>query len=216
MRPGDRVMFYTTNGSGLGTFQILPEVQTLKIPDNMALTVAAVLPAVYGTAVYSIDYVACLIQGESILIHEGAGSNGQSAIQLAKLRGAEIFTTVDNEADRQLIKDLYGLPDSHILFSRHNAFAQDIRLATRGRGVDVVFNTLGGELLQESWDCIAPCGRFINLAKVDILADSHLPMGRFDKNVTFVSYHDMTHSHEMHGLKSNTFAGCRGPLRADL
>jgi len=182
---GDRVMYCTSAGGGFGTFVQCSEFQTEKIPATMPFDVAAAIPAVYCTAVYSLDHIARLKQGESILIHAGAGGVGQAAIQLAKIRGAKVFVTVGNESKRQLLKETYGLTDSQIFYSRNNTFAEDIRNATDGRGVDVVLNSLAGELLQETWDCIAPFGRFVDIGKADIIANNVLPMGPFDRNVTF-------------------------------
>lgn len=58
---------------------------------------------------------------------------------------------------------------------------------TDGIGVDVVLNSLAGEGLQASWESIAPFGRFIEIGKADIMANSSLPMGIFAKNVTFAA-----------------------------
>ncbi|KAF2843914.1 KR-domain-containing protein [Plenodomus tracheiphilus IPT5] len=182
---GDRVIYCSSSGGGFGTFVHCSELQTEKIPSSMPFDVAAAIPAVYSTAVYSIDYIARLRKGDSILIHAGAGGVGQAAIQLAKIRGAKIFVTVGSESKRQLLKDLYGLPDSQIFYSRDNTFVEDVRNATDGRGVDVVLNSLGGELLQQTWDCIAPFGRFVDIGKADIIANNMLPMEPFDRNVTF-------------------------------
>ncbi|CAA9961740.1 hypothetical protein PTMSG1_05117 [Pyrenophora teres f. maculata] len=182
---GDRVIYCSSAGGGFGTFVQCSELQTEKIPASMPFDVAAAIPAVYSTVVYSLDYIARLREGEYILIHAGAGGVGQAAIQLAKIRGAKIFVTVGNQSKRQLVKDLYGLTDSQIFYSRDKTFAEDIRNATDGRGVDVVLNSLGGELLQETWNCIAPFGRFVDIGKADIIANNMLPMGPFDRNVTF-------------------------------
>ncbi|KAI8161527.1 Compactin diketide synthase [Colletotrichum sp. SAR 10_86] len=185
LRPGDAVLFCSSKGGGFGTFVRCPELQTEKIPQGMGFHVAAAIPAVWSTAVYSLDHIARLQKGETVLIHSAAGGVGQAAVQLALLRGAEVFATVGNEAKRQLVKDLFGLNDDHIFNSRDDTFAEDVLHATKNRGVDVVLNSLGGELLRQSWECIAPFGRFIDIGKADIIANNTLPMGPFNKNVTF-------------------------------
>ncbi|KAI8254399.1 Compactin diketide synthase [Colletotrichum sp. SAR11_239] len=185
LRPGDAVLFCSSKGGGFGTFVRCPELQTEKIPQGMSFHVAAAIPAVWSTAVYSLDHIARLQKGETVLIHSAAGGVGQAAVQLALLRGAEVFATVGNEAKRQLVKDLFGLNDDHIFNSRDDTFAEDVLHATKNRGVDVVLNSLGGELLRQSWECIAPFGRFIDIGKADIIANNTLPMGPFNKNVTF-------------------------------
>ncbi|TDZ30822.1 Highly reducing polyketide synthase alt5 [Colletotrichum spinosum] len=182
---GDRVMFCSADGGAFGTYVRCSELQAQKIPDGMPYATAASLPAVYTTAVYSLIHTARLERGESVLIHAGAGGVGQSAIQVAKLVGADIFVTVGSEAKRDLVRDLYGIPDGRIFSSRDASFETDVKLATNGRGVDVILNSLGGELLQHTWECIAPCGRFVDIGKADIINNSVLPMGPFNKNVTF-------------------------------
>ncbi|KAI8935085.1 hypothetical protein NX059_007680 [Plenodomus lindquistii] len=182
---GDRVIYCSSAGGGFGSLVRCSELQAEKIPDDMSLNVAAAIPAVYSTVIYSLDYVARLQEGDVILIHAGAGGVGQAAIQLARIRKASILVTVGSQAKRQLLKDTYGLTDSQIFNSRDNSFVEHVLHATNGRGVDVVLNSLGGELLQQTWDCIAPFGRFVDIGKADIIANSMLPMGPFDRNVTF-------------------------------
>ncbi|KAL2059966.1 hypothetical protein VTL71DRAFT_10121, partial [Oculimacula yallundae] len=183
---GDRVLFFSSAaGGGFGTFVKCSELQTQKIPDSMPFTVAAAISVVYSTVVYSFYYIARLQKGESVLIHAGAGGVGQAAVQIAKIIGAEIFVTVGSESKRQLMKELYGIPASRCFSSRDASFAEDIRQATGGRGVDVILNSLGGDLLQQSWDSIAPFGRFVDIGKTDIINNSSLPMAPFDQNVTF-------------------------------
>lgn len=188
LQPGDRVMYFIFSSGGCcGTFVRCTEVSTQKIPNDISFLDAAAIPAVWCTVVYAFDYVARLRKGESVLIHAGAGAVGQAAIQLAKLRGAEIFVTVGSDWKRQLVKDLYGLTDDHIFHSRESTFVDDVFHATGGRGVDVVLNSLGGELLQHSWKCTAPFGRFIDIGKADILANNTLEMGHFLRNILFAA-----------------------------
>ncbi|TLD09599.1 hypothetical protein PspLS_11722 [Pyricularia sp. CBS 133598] len=187
LSPGDAVLYCSSDGGGYGTFVRCPELQTEKLPQGMSFHVAAAIPAVWSTVVYSLDYIARLSAGEKVLIHAAAGGVGQAAVQLAKLRKAEVFLTVGSESKRELVKELYGVPDDHIFNSRNDSFAQEVLFATGGRGVDVLLNSLGGELLLQSWECIAPFGRFVDIGKADIIANNMLPMGPFDKNVTFAA-----------------------------
>ena len=112
---------------------------------------------------------------------------GQAAIQLAKHIGAEIFVTVGNTEKRRLIVDQYQIPEDHIFNSRDTTFAKGILRMTNGKGVDVVLNSLAGEALRKTWECIAMFGRFIEVGKKDILANNGLEMMPFLRNVTFAS-----------------------------
>jgi len=93
--------------------------------------------------------------------------------------------TVRSNSKKQLIMEQYGIPENRIFYSRDTTFAQAVKRVTKGRGVDVILNSLAGERLMASWECIAPFGRFIEIGKSDILAHGKLPMFRFAKNVTF-------------------------------
>ncbi|KAK8098521.1 KR domain-containing protein [Apiospora kogelbergensis] len=189
LQPGDRVMYFIfSTGGCCGTYVRCDETSTRKIPRaDISFLDAAAIPAVWATVVYAFDYVGRLRKGESVLIHAGAGAVGQAAIQLAQLRGADVFVTVGSEWKRELVKQLYGLTDDHIFHSREASFVDDVFHATGNRGVDVVLNSLGGELLQHSWRCTAPFGRFIDIGKADILANNTLEMGHFLRNVTFAA-----------------------------
>ncbi|RYP56728.1 hypothetical protein DL771_011667 [Monosporascus sp. 5C6A] len=120
-----------------------------------------------------------------VLIHAASGATGQLAVQVAQLIGAEVFATVGYDHKKRLLTEIYGIPDDHILYSRNSSFAKGIMRLTRGYGVDVVLNSLVGEGLRASWECIAPYGRFVEIGKADIIANSELPMAYFARNVTF-------------------------------
>lgn len=162
------------------------------VPDHMDFATAAAIPIAFCTAEYCLSHWARLQAGESILIHSAAGGFGQAVVQLAKLKGAEIFITVGTEEKRKLMTDVYGIPEDHIFSSRSLSFAKGVQRMTNGRGVDVVINSLAGEGLRSSWECIAPFGRFIEVGKKDIYAGTNsnlggLPMYPFSKNVMFAS-----------------------------
>ncbi|KAL8706496.1 MAG: hypothetical protein Q9201_000481 [Fulgogasparrea decipioides] len=158
-----------------------------KIPDGMTFTTAAALPVAFCTAYYSLHHVAGLKEGQCILIHAAAGGVGQAAIQLAQLAKAVVFITVGTEQKRQLMMDLYKIPEEHIFSSWNLSFAQGINRLTKGRGVDVVLNSLAGQSLRQSLDCVAPLGRFVEIGKLDMYMREHLPMAPFLRGVTFAS-----------------------------
>ncbi|KAG4220571.1 hypothetical protein PC116_g30950, partial [Phytophthora cactorum] len=126
-------------------------------------------------------------KGESILIHSAAGGTGQITLQMAQLVGGEIFATVGSEEKKRFLINHYGIAEDHIFYSRNTSFAEGILRLTKGRGVDIVINSLSGEELLASWDLIAPYGRFIELGKKDIIANSSLPMRPFLRRATFTA-----------------------------
>ena len=154
----------------------------------MSFTDAASIPAVFCTAYYSLIKVARLQAGESILIQAAAGGVGQAAIMIAQMIGAEIYVTVGSEAKKEHLIATYGIPLNHISNSRTAAFGPEIRQLAHKRGVDVVLNSLGGELLRTTWDTLASYGRFVELGKIDIERNSRLDMATFSKSTTFASF----------------------------
>ncbi|KEY72258.1 hypothetical protein S7711_00257 [Stachybotrys chartarum IBT 7711] len=179
--PGDRVCMIAFNS--LRTYPRGNESTVVKIPDTVPFdeACAVIIPAM--TSWHSLVEVARLKKGEKILIHAASGATGQLAIQVAQHIGAEVFATVGYDHKKQLLMDLYNIPASHIFYSRNTSFAKGIMRMTNG--VDVVLNSLVDESLRASWECIAPCGRFVEIGKADINANNSLPMAFFAKNVSF-------------------------------
>ena len=79
----------------------------------------------------------------------------------------------------------YDIPADHIFNSRDLAFAKGIMRMTHNKGVDVILNSLAGDALRKTWECIAQFGRFIEVGKKDILGNTGLEMSPFLRNVTF-------------------------------
>ncbi|KAM0168080.1 hypothetical protein ACHAPF_011356 [Botrytis cinerea] len=181
---GDRVCASTS-----GTYQTYARCKTsnvIPIPDKMSFIEAAAIPVVFMTAYYALMHVAQLKKHESVLIHSAAGGTGQAAIQVAKLLGAEIFVTVGSESKKNLLISLYQIPVDHIFYSRDSIFVNGIKRMTGDHGgVDVILNSLSGDLLVDTWQCIAPFGRFLEIGKKDILANGNLPMLPFSRNASF-------------------------------
>ena len=158
-----------------------------KVPEIVGMEVASTIPIIFCTAYYSLVHVARLSAGEKVLIHAAAGGVGQAAIMIAQAIGADIFVTVGSVEKNKHLIDAYNISEDKIFFSRDLSFADGIRRATKGVGVDVALNSLAGEALRATWECMAPLGRFIEIGKRDIKRNSRLEMSRFDDNVTFSS-----------------------------
>ena len=151
-------------------------------PKAWSFEAAATLPVVALTVAYSLGTLARLEKGETILIHGAAGGVGLAAIQYAQRVGARIFATAGTEERRDFVRRL-GV--EHVFDSRSLAFADELRAATGGRGVDVVLNSLSGEALVKSVSVLAPYGRFVELGKRDFYANSKLGLQPFRNNLQF-------------------------------
>ncbi|RFU78582.1 polyketide synthase [Trichoderma arundinaceum] len=204
LKVGDRVCAMSLGA--YGTYSRCLASSAAVIPDGMSFKVAASIPVVYCTAYYGIMDLARLEYGEKILIHAASGGVGQAAIQLAQMVGAEIYATVGSADKKQLLMEVYGIPDSHIFYSRDISFGPAIREATGGDGVDVVLNSLAGDLLRETWECLAPFGRFIELGKRDITVNTRLEMAKLEYNCTFSSVDLTLVAAERPKIMERTFA----------
>lgn len=159
--------------------------RTYPIPASMSFEEATTLPAVYLTSVYGLHRLANIKAGQTVLIHCASGGVGIAAIQLCQHRGCDIFATAGTEEKRRFLVETFGIRRDHVFSSRTAEFATGIMAATNSRGVDVILNSLAGELLNESWRIIADGGTMVELGKKDILAKNNLPMEPFGRNASF-------------------------------
>jgi len=120
------------------------------------------------------------------LIHSGTGGVGQAAIHLALKEGCEVFTTVGTSDKRIFIKKTFPtILDEHIGNSRDTSFEQVIMRQTKGRGVDIVLNSLAEEKLIASIRCLAQNGRFLELGKFDLVSNNLLDISAFQRGISF-------------------------------
>ncbi|KAH8721624.1 KR domain-containing protein [Ilyonectria robusta] len=184
LRPGDRVSTLTVGGTHATKIRCHYRVAQ-KIPDNLSFDEAAGIPVVHCTAYYALVKLAKLQRGQSVLIHAAVGGTGQAAVQLAKHLGLTVYATVGTDEKHQLLMKQYGIPEEHIFNSRDSSFVKGIERITNGRGVDCVLNSLSGELLRQSFGCLATFGTFIEIGLRDITDNMRLDMRPFRKSTTF-------------------------------
>ncbi|KAM4060705.1 KR domain-containing protein [Hirsutella rhossiliensis] len=183
---GDLV--HVSDRDGLATTSVVDQWNLNHIPKKISMEVATAVPLVYATALYSLRNAANLQEGESILIHCGAGAVGQAAISLSQyLKAGAIYVTVGSEEKRALVREKFQIPDENIFSSRRLDFSRHILRKTNGHGVDVVLNSLSGEALQKSCSLLAPFGRFVEIGKKDLISNARLEMSSLEKNITFTA-----------------------------
>ncbi|KAK8024082.1 polyketide synthase [Apiospora rasikravindrae] len=186
LRPGDRVAGLAPNH--FGTTERVPAASCHKMLPDEEFTVLPTLLTVYSTALFALRDRASLRAGESVLIHAGAGAFGLAAIAMAQHMGATVYTTAGSTVKREYLVREMGVPAAHIFNSRDASFVEGIRAATGGRGVDVVVNSLVGDLMHASWGCIASFGRFVEIGKRELINAGKLDMHAFLKNSTFTAF----------------------------
>lgn len=179
--PGDEVWYTPQIFDGTGSYaeyHVANENIIGRKPGSLSHLEAASLSLVGGTAWEALVSRVALRVGESILIHGGAGGVGHVAIQVAKAIGAKVFTTVreDNfDFARSLGADV-------VIDYRKEDYIDAIMRETDGRGVDVVFDTLGGDTLTHSPNVLAQLGRVVSI--VDIAQPQNL-IEAWGKNASY-------------------------------
>lgn len=179
--PGDEVWYTPQIFNGPGSYaeyHVAAESIVGKKPAALTHLEAASLTLVGGTAWEALTVRAALRVGERILIHGGAGGVGHVAIQLAKTIGAQVFTTV-RAANADFVRSLGA--DVVIDYEKED-YVDAIMRATGGRGVDVVFDTIGGNTLSRSPDALAQLGRVVSI--VDLAQPQNL-IQAWGKNASY-------------------------------
>ncbi|RYP50633.1 hypothetical protein DL768_003915 [Monosporascus sp. mg162] len=155
------------------------------IPDALGFDEAATLPVAYLTALRGLFDLGNLQRGQRVLIHSATGGVGNAAVQLCQYIGAEIFATAGTDEKRQFLQNHYTIPADHIFSSRTTDFEHKIMQLTNGLGVDVILNSLTGDLLEASWNIVAHGGTMVEIGKKDIIERNRLSMEPFSRCASF-------------------------------
>lgn len=160
---GDKVWF--CNG-GLGREQgnyaefTVIEQRWASLMPKVDFQVAAAAPLVLITAWGALFERGNLQAGQTVLIHAGAGGVGHVAIQLAKIAGANVITTVSSNEKAEFVKSLGA---DEVIFYNQTDVAAEVNRLTNGRGADLVFDTVGAEVFKLSIPCTAHFGRIVTI-----------------------------------------------------
>ncbi|WP_430523586.1 beta-ketoacyl synthase N-terminal-like domain-containing protein, partial [Streptomyces qinglanensis] len=160
---GDRVM--GLGGDWFGSSVVVDERVVVGVPEGWSFVEAASVPVAFVTAFFALVDVAGVRSGESVLVHAAAGGVGMAAVQLARWLGAEVWATA-SESKWSVVRGL-GVAGDRIASSRSVGFAEVFGRGV-GSGVDVVVDSLAGELVDASLGLVRPGGRFVELGKADV------------------------------------------------
>ena len=183
VEPGDRVMIF---GHGCFTTKFVTHADlAVPIPDDLSFEDAATIPCVYSTVIEALINIGNIQKGTSVLIHSACGGVGIAAINIAQAAGAEIYCTVGNADKVKYLQENFGIAKENIFNSRDASFHPDLMAATNNRGVDLVLNSLSGELLHVSWRCLAQFGKMLEIGKRDFIGKGQLAMDIFEGHRSF-------------------------------
>ncbi len=156
---GDRVAALNAFGSHAAR-RAVPAAMTWPIPDGLDAARAACVPVAFGTAYECLFTAGNLAEGQTALIHAGAGGVGMAAIQLAKQAGATVISTASSDEKLDRLKAL-GL-DHGINYATED-FVKRTNELTESRGVDVALDSVGGQNLVDSVGVLAYRGRLVSV-----------------------------------------------------
>ena len=155
--PGDRVLALTDHGA-FADYAVTRESDVFPIPDSMDWITAAGFPITYGTAHGALRWHADLQAGETLLVHAAAGGVGLAAVEVGKALGATVIGTAGG-TEKCAIAAEHGA--DHTIDYRNEDLRARVKEITGGRGVDVVFDPVGGDIFDASLRCTAWGGRLL-------------------------------------------------------
>lgn len=180
---------------GLGAFAefaVTPQDAVAHIPSSMSDEEAAVFPLVYQTSYFGLVYRGNLKSGETVLVHSAAGGVGIAAVQIARALGAgKIIGTTGSDEKLDVIRA--NGADIAVNYNSED-FVEVVKTETEGRGADVIYDSVGGEITEQSTKCVAFEGRIIIVG---------FTSGNFSK---FMSNHILIKNYSVVGLHWGYYA----------
>ncbi|TXL73887.1 NADPH:quinone oxidoreductase family protein [Vineibacter terrae] len=155
--PGDRVTGPVSSGA-FGAEVVTPAGNLYRIPDTLDFAAATSFPTLYPTAYGALRWKAKMAPGETLLVHGAGGGSGLTAVEVGKAMGATVIATAGG-ADKLAVARAHGA--DHLVDSRREDIRARVLEITSGRGADVIYDPVGGEIFEQSLRCVAVEGRII-------------------------------------------------------
>jgi len=159
IKPGDRVAYQGGAPGSYSELRVMPAERLVKIPDGVSDRMAATLMLKGLTTQYLLRQVYPVKSGETILFHAAAGGVGLIACQWARALGVNVIGTVSSDEKAALAK-ANGCTHT-IVYTREN-FVERVKELTGGKGVPVVYDSVGKDTFPASLDCLSPRGMFVS------------------------------------------------------
>ncbi len=161
-KPGDRVIALLDSGGltrgGYAEVADAAPGSVMRMPDRMSFEDAAGFTLIFQTGWFGLHRRANLKAGETLLVHAGAGGVGSAAIQLGKAAGATVIATAGSDEKVAVCRKLGA---DHAINYKTQDFVEEVKKITGGRGADVVYDPVGGDVYDRSTKCIAFEGRIV-------------------------------------------------------
>jgi NADPH2:quinone reductase len=175
---GDRVLAVVGAGAFATEVTVTPPGhQVHRIPDEMPFDEAAAFDITYGTSIHALLRRGGLRSGESVLVLGAAGGCGSAAVQIAKAAGATVVAVAGGAEKCDLARRLGA--DAVIDHREMGSLSEAVKAATGGRGVDIVFDPVGGADIREPLRCLAWNGRYLVIG----FADGAIPTVKVNQTI---------------------------------
>jgi NADPH2:quinone reductase len=156
LKVGERVM--TSHAGAFAEFMIAPQNATFRLPQNMSYEDAAAFQLIYQTSYFALVHRAALKQAEYLVVHGGAGGVGTAAIQIGKALGARVIATAGTSEKLEICRQCGA---EYLINYRSENFVEKVNDITEGKGADVIYDPVGGDVFDQSTRCIAWEGRIL-------------------------------------------------------
>ena len=215
--PGDRVAYACLPPGAYCSVRTMAADQVVVLPDDVADETAAAIMLKGMSAEYLLHRIRRLRPGETVLVHAAAGGLGMMLCRWAARLGARVIGTVSTEAKARQARDSgCELP----IVTADYRFAAAVLQATGGRGVDVVYDGLGREALQENLEALATCGLWVSYGQASGTLDAVPLQMLSSKSITLsrpVLFHYTADRAVLQAIAGNVFQALRdGAIRADI
>jgi len=154
---GDRVCAWLPSG-GFAQEAIVDAANAFAIPDTLDFAAATLFPTIYATAYAGLKWRAALAEGEVLLVHGAAGASGLAAVEIGRALGAQVIATAGGARKVEMAKRQGA---HHAIDYTREDFREAVLESTGGRGADVVFDPVGGDVFDRSLRCVAPLARLL-------------------------------------------------------
>jgi NADPH:quinone reductase len=186
---GDRVAYAMQRGS-YAEYAVVPAWQLVKVPVKVNLKMAAAAMLQGMTAHYLTHSTFPLQAGQTCLVHAAAGGAGQCIVQLAKKRGARVIGTAGSDEKTALAKEVGA---DEVINYREQDFVAEVKRTTEGRGVDVVYDSVGAATFLPSLDCLRPRGMIVTFGNASGAVPAIEPLLLNQKGSLFLTRPTLAH-----------------------
>jgi NADPH:quinone reductase-like Zn-dependent oxidoreductase len=183
LKTGDRVTAMTRFG-GYAEYALTDARATAIIPESLDYATATALTTQYCTAYFAAAEMVNLHPGDKVLIHSGAGGVGTALIQFAKYKQCEIFSTAGSA---EKINHLKELGVQHAINYNLQDFEKEVNAITQGKGLDVIFDAVGGKSVKKGFRALSAGGRIVCYGASD-MTNKNL-WGKLQSAIGFGIYH---------------------------